>query len=142
MSFHDMRLHIFVFILHVSMFVITGIALHDTNAVVVMARCTMLWEMTLSILVIKCVSLTLCPLLFTVFRMYSKWIEPFNVGVYGGFFIAECVLTSRSLNSPDCLVATSLSTGHPILVFINFALCIFDGAFVLSHALYTIIHRF
>ena len=138
MSHENVRQSIFVFILRVSMLIITGIALHDTDTASVQTQCSQLWELTTAILVMKCVKLTLCPLLFRVIRVRSRWMDLWDGGLYATFFIAQCVLTSQSLNSRECIKATSAATGYPLLVFVNFALCIHDGAYVLAHALYSI----
>lgn len=142
MSQNDIRLHIFLFILRVALFVITGVALHDANIPAVQSRCPMLWELTATILCVKCIRLTLYPILLRVLRLHRWWMHLANVGMYSAFFITETVLTSQSLNSPDCMVAASLASGHPTLIFASFALCIYDGAYVLSHALFGVVNRF
>ena len=143
MSQNDMRLHIFLFLLRVSLFAATGMALHSTDGHPVIEHCPGLWESMLAILCLKCVRLTLFPLLLKSFKIYRKGLHYLNVLAYTIFFVTECVLTSQSLNSPECVTAISIPTGHPMLAFVNGITCVYDGAYVLSHALFTILnHRF
>ena len=49
----DMVLYVFVFLLRVSLFVITGIVLHQTDGGPVLRFCPVLWESMATILVVK-----------------------------------------------------------------------------------------
>jgi len=142
MSQNDLRLHIFIFILRVALFVMTGIALHETDQPLAREACPSLWEMTIGILCIKCVRLTICPLLFVYFQVYEKYTEFGTTLMYALFFVLECIVTSQSLNSEVCIKTTSVTTGYPLLVFVSFTVCVYDGAYVLSNALYRIVKRF
>ena len=139
MSQNDIRLHIFVFLLRVTLLIITIIALHDADSAAVLARCPLLWEFTLTILCVKCLRLTLCPMVFRTLRI--KFMDIANAALHTVFLIVEVVLTSQSLNSTECMRAASLSSGYPVLIFTSFALCVHDGAYVLSHALFGIMNR-
>ena len=141
MSQNDLRTHVFVFLLRVALFVITGIALHKTDPAAVQGRCPLLWELTMCILCIKCLQLVLCPNVFKILREFVRWTDTAKTALYALFFLTEIVLTSQSLNSPDCMVAASLTSKYPMLVFVSFAVCVYDGAYVLSHALYRGLQR-
>jgi hypothetical protein len=141
MSQNDIRTHIFMFLLRVALFVITGVALHKTDMAAVQGRCPMLWELTTCILCVKCLQLVLCPNVFKILREIMWWTDTAKTGLYAAFFLTEIVLTSQSLNSPDCMVAASLTSKYPMLVFVSFAVCVYDGAYVLSHALYRMLYR-
>jgi hypothetical protein len=141
MSQNDMRLHIFLFLLRISLFVVTGITLHSTENSLVINECPGLWESMLAILCIKCVRLTMCPILLKMLRAYQKNLHYLNILGYSIFFIVECIYTSQSLNSPDCVKAASLPTGHPMLAYVNGLTCVYDGAYVLSHALFSMLNR-
>ena len=142
MSQNDIRLHIFIFILRVALFVITAIALHETDQTLARESCPSLWEMTTGLLCIKCVRLTICPLIFHYFQVYEKFTEVGTMLMYTIFYVVECIVTSQSLNSSECVKATSVATGYPMLVFVSFTVCVYDGAYVLSNALYRIVKRF
>jgi hypothetical protein len=141
MSHNDIRLHIFIFLLRVTLFVVTGIELHSTEASAVLDRCPGLWESMLSILCIKCIRLTLCPLVFKLLMSYQRSLHYLNVTVYTVFFVVECIETSQSLNTPECVKVMSQPTGHPMLAYINGVTCVYDGAYVLSHALFAILNK-
>jgi hypothetical protein len=142
MSQNDMRLHIFLFLLRISLFVATGIVLHNTENSLVINECPGLWESMLTILCIKCMRLTMCPLVLKVLKRNQKCLHYVNVMAYAIFFVVECVVTSQSLNSIDCVKAASLPSGHPMLAYVNSITCVYDGAYVLSHALFAILNRF
>jgi hypothetical protein len=93
------------------------------------------------ILCIKCVRLTLCPLVFKVLHSYQRSFHYLNVIMYTLFFVLECIVTSQSLNSAVCIKAMSEHPGHPILAYVNGITCVYDGAYVLSHALFAIVNR-
>lgn len=141
MSHNDIRLHIFIFLLRVTLFVVTGIELHRTEASEVMSQCPGLWESMLSILCIKCIRLTLCPLVFKLLIIYQHSLHYLNVFMYTVFFVVECIETSQSLNSPECVRAISSPSGHPMLAYVNGITCVYDGAYVLSHALFAILNK-
>ena len=142
MSQNDMRLHIFLFLLRISLFVAIGIVLHSTENSLVINECPSLWESMLAILCIKCLRLMLCPLAIKVLRKYQKPLHYLNIFGYTVFFVVECVTTSQSLNSQDCIKAASLPTGHPMLAYANGITCVYDGAYIMSHALFAVLNRF
>ena len=141
MSQNDIRLHIFIFLLRVTLFVVIGIELHHTEASLVWNRCPGLWESMLAILCIKCLRLSLCPLVFKLMHFYQRTLYYFNVLMYTVFFVVECIQTSQSLNSEPCVHAMSVSSGHPMLAYVNGIACVYDGAYVLSHALFAILNK-
>ena len=141
MSQNDMRLHIFLFLLRISLFITTGIVLHSTDGPLVLTHCAGLWESMLAILCIKCVRLTLFPLMLRAFKIYQRSLHHVNVLMYAIFFIVECVMTSQSLNSQECVAATSHPSGHPMLSYVNGITSVYDGAYLLSHVLFTILNR-
>ena len=142
MSQNDIRLHIFIFLLRVILFVVTGIELHRTEASVVLDHCPGLWESMLTFLCVKCIRLTLCPLVFKLLMTYQRSLHCLNILMYTLFFVVECIETSQSLNSPECVQAISRPSGHPMLAYINGVTCVYDGAYVLSHALFAILNKF
>jgi hypothetical protein len=142
MSQNDMRLHIFLFLLRISLFVAIGIVLHSTENSLVINECPGLWESMLAILCIKCIRLMMCPLVIKILRKYQKPLHYINIFGYTVFFVVECVITSQSLNTPDCIKAASLPTGHPMLAYANGITCVYDGAYILSHALFAVLNRF
>ena len=143
MSQNDMRLHIFLFLLRISLFTATGIMLHHNDGPQVIMHCGGLWESMLAILCIKCVRLTLFPLMLRAFKIYQRGLHHANIFMYAIFFVVECTITSQSLNSPECVAASSRPDGHPMLAYVNGITCVYDGAYLLSHVLFTILnHRF
>jgi hypothetical protein len=91
--------------------------------------------------VIKCIRMTICPtvvkLLNTGITQELRQLHLLNLVVDTIFFITECVMTSRSLDSKDCVVSASATTsGHPMIAYVNGIACVWDGSFILSHVLF------
>ena len=105
-----------------------------------MRDCLGLWESMLVILVMKCVRMTICS---TIVRMLNngivhelKHLSLLNMVVDIIFFITECVMTSKSLNSKECVdSASNAFNGHPIIAYVNFLTCVWDGCYILSHVM-------
>ena len=139
---HDyMRAQIFIFILRAVLFAGIGIVLHSTQTTAVISDCPGLWESMLVILVTKCIRMALCT---TVFKMLGngsvrtmRRVYLLNFVVDTAFFIVECTLTSRSLNTSLCVISAGLVFGgHPMIMYLNFLACVWDGSFILSHVLF------
>lgn len=137
----NMRTQIFLFQLRMALFVSIGITLHSAQSTSVIPDCPGLWESMLAILVIKCIRMTICS---TVVKMLNnrasqelKPITLLNLMIDTIFFITECVMTSKSLNSRECVVsASAVFSGHPMIAYVNGLACVWDGCFILSHVLY------
>ena len=135
------RTQIFLFLLRMALFVSIGIVLHNSQTSSVMRDCSGLWESMLAILVIKCVRMTICS---TILRMLNngvvqelKHLSLLNLVVDTIFFITECVMTSKSLNSRECVDSASKAfNGHPMIAYVNCLACVWDGCFILSHVLF------
>ena len=147
MLFHtDVRAHIFLFLLRIALFVSTGMVLHFTQATPVVNTCPGLWESMLVILVMKCIRLTVCASAVRAINTNSmhvgKCLRLVNMTAYTAFFITECAMTSNALNSHECMLASATATaGHPLIAYVNLMACVWDGAYILSHALYTLLNR-
>ena len=145
----DIRAHVFIFLLNVCLFAVTGIVLHKSNTPLVVRACPTLWETMVLILVVKCLRVTLCTIVFRVMRngrgdegggRQSGRANPIDVLLFFCFFVAECITTSCSLNSEPCVVAASDPfDGHPLLAYVNGISAVWDGCFILSHALYILV---
>ena len=136
-----MRAQIFIFLLRMVLFVGIGIVLHNTQTTAVISDCPGLWESMLAILVAKCVRMTICvtavKLLDIGTNRELRHLYLLNLVIDIIFFITESVLTSRSLNSPRCVVSAGLTFGgHPMIMYVNFLACVWDGGFILSHVLF------
>jgi hypothetical protein len=140
-----MRVQIFIFMLRMSLFIAVGIVLHGAQSTLVIRDCPGLWESMLAILVIKCMRMTICS---TVVKMLNNGITQemknlslLNLVVYTIFFITECVMTSVSLNSKECLeAANDTFNGHPMIAYVNCLACIWDGSYILSHVLFLMLN--
>lgn len=63
-----------------------------------------------------------------------------DILMHATFFITECVVTSRALNSAACVAAISAHMGgHPLLAYVNGALCLYDGCLLVSYVLYVLL---
>lgn len=141
---YDIRSHIFLFLLNVSLFTVMGVVLHKCESTAVLHLCYGLWETMALILVMKCLRMTLCAIAFKLMRGNSEIgsFNPLDLLLYTGFFIAECVTTSRALNSDECVKAAGAPfDGHPLIAYVNGISCVWDGCFILSHALYVLVKR-
>jgi hypothetical protein len=139
-----MRAQIFFFLLRMALFVAIGVVLHNAQSTSVIVDCPGLWESMLVILVIKCIRMTICPI---VVKLLNTGITPelkqlllLNLVVDTIFFITECVMTSKSLDSKECVVsASATSGGHPMIAYVNGIVCVWDGSFILSHVLFLVL---
>ena len=140
----DVRTNIFLFLLNVSLFIATGIVLHKSETAAVVRFCPALWESMALILTIKCLRMTLCAMVLRIMHGEAKLgsVNPVDVVLFFAFFVTECVTTSRSLNTEECVTATSNSfEGHPLLSYVNGIAAVWDGCYILSHALYILVKR-
>ena len=137
-----MRVQIFIFLLRMVLFVSIGMVLHSTQSTQVMQDCPGLWESMLAILVIKCVRMVICT---TIIKLLHKGtsqqelrsISLLNLVLDTIFFITECVMTSRSLDSRVCVISASIPfNGHPMIAYVNGLAATWDGSFILSHVLF------
>ena len=138
----DIQIHIFIFLLNISQFAVTGIVLHCTEATLVILRCEGLWESMLFVLILKCIRLLVCSAVFKFIQIKrgKKGPDPLNLVLYTSFFVIECITTSRALNSQACLEATrNAFNGPPMISYVNGLLCVWDGCYVLSHVLYILL---
>ena len=136
------RVQIFLFLLRMALFVSIGLVLHSSQTSSSMKKdCPGLWDSMLAILVIKCVRMTICS---TILRMLNngsahelKHLTLLNLVVDAIFFITECVMTSKSLSSKECVdSAGGPFNGHPMIAYVNGLTCVWDGCFILSHVLF------
>ena len=111
----DMVLYVFVFLLRVSLFVITGIVLHQTDGGPVLRFCPVLWESMATILVVKCLRATLCAIVIKLVRNRRRGFEPLDFIMHVAFFIIQCITTSRALNTPECIT----SEGGVLMAYVN-----------------------
>ena len=140
---NDTRSQIFLFLLNVCLFVVTGIVLHKSEATEVVRLCPTLWETMALILAMKCLRLTLCAIVLKIMRRdsrsASKEANPLDFIMSTGFFITECVTTSRALNTDACVSAASGPfDGHPLLAYVNGISAVWDGCYVLSCAMFVV----
>lgn len=142
---YDVRVHLFLFMLNVSLLTAVGIVLHKCQGSgAVLVECPILWESMLLILIMRCLRMTLCAIACKLMRKDIKYsaFSPLDLIVYTCFFIVECATTSRSLNSDQCLAAISAHfDGHPLIAYVNGISCVCDGCFVLSNALFALVTR-
>jgi hypothetical protein len=136
-----MRGLIFLFLLRMALFVSIGIVLHNAQSTSVIVDCPGLWESMISILVIKCIRMTICStivkMLNTGITQELKHLALLNLVVDTVFFITEVVMTSKSLNSKECVDSASAQfSGHPMIAYVNGLACVWDGSFILSHVLF------
>jgi len=140
----DIMLYMFIFLLRVSLFTVTGMVLHHTEASSVIHECPVLWESMALTLVAKCLRLTLCALAFKLIRstQRTKSFSPFDLIIHMGFFVSEVIITSRSLNTPECVAAASASfDGHPLIMYVNGISCVWDGCYILACALFVMLKK-
>lgn len=136
------RTQIFLFLLRMALFVSIGIVLHGSQSTSVMKKCPGLWESMLAILIIKCLRMTICS---TVLKMMTSGIayqefqhlSLLNLIIDTIFFITECVMTSKSLDSRECIESAGEAFyGHPMIAYVNVLACVWDGSYILSHVLF------
>ena len=141
----DVRAHIFLFLLNVCLFAIIGVVLHKSDTVLVTTECFMLWETMTLILTMKCLRMTLCAIVFRLMRNREEKtdsVNPIDVLLFFLFFVTECITTSRSLNTEECVAAASEPfDGHPLIAYVNGISAAWDGCYILSHALYVVVKR-
>ena len=144
----DLRAHIFIFLLNVCLFAITGVVLHKSDTAMVVRSCPSLWETMTLILTMKCLRMTLCAIVFRIMRNNNHKeekagsVNPIDILLFFSFFVTECVTTSRSLNTEECVTAASEPfEGHPLIAYVNGIAAAWDGCFILSHALYVLVKR-
>jgi hypothetical protein len=138
---NDARSQIFIFLLNVCLFIVTGIVLHKSEATAVVRLCPTLWESMALILGMKCLRLTLCAIVLRVMRGASRVnkTNPVDLIMSSAFFVTECVTTSRSLNTDACVKAASDPfDGHPLIAYVNGISAVWDGCYVLSYALFVV----
>jgi hypothetical protein len=136
-----MRAQIFIFILRIVLLVGICIVLHLTQTTLVRLECAGLWESMLVILVAKCIRMLFCvtavKLLKRDTHVELNRLYLFNLVIDTAFFTTECVMTSKSLNSEQCVVeANKVFGGHPMIMYVNSLACFWDGSFILSHVLF------
>ena len=139
----DVRMHVFHFLLNLSLSVVVGLVLHkaETTAAV-HSNCPALWESMVVILVMRCLRLTLCALWMRISKTRTRAFHPIDPPLYTVFFITECITASRSLNSAECVAAAGLPfDGHPLIAYAGVLLAVWDGCYVLSLALYAAVQR-
>lgn len=133
-----MQPKIFHFLLNVFLFLGTGIVLHRTEANRdIFDGCPLLWESMLAILVVRCVRM---PLRAVAIRWdtYGRFLRSAEVVIFTIFFVMECVTASRALNSTECVDGFN---GPPLLAYCDVLLGIWDGCYVLSFALHSVLFR-
>jgi hypothetical protein len=65
--------------------------------------------------------------------------NPMDLIMSAGFFVTECVTTSRALNTDACVTAASDPfDGHPLIAYVNGLSAVWDGCYILSHALFVV----
>jgi hypothetical protein len=66
-----------------------------------------------------------------------KYISLLNMAIDTVFFVTECVMTSVSLDSKECVNSASIPFNcHPMIAYVNCLVCVWDGSFILSHVLF------
>lgn len=139
-----MRAQIFIFMLRMALLIGIGIVLHMTQSTFVPVDCPGLWESMLGILVAKCFRMFLCT---TVVKLLNsgttcmmQHLYLLNLLIDTIFFVTECVMTSKSLDSVQCVnTAGQPFGGHPIIMYVNCLACIWDGTFIFSHILFLLL---
>jgi len=130
----DVVLYTFVFLMRVSLFIVTGIVLHQSDGGPVFQACPVLWESMATILVAKSLRITLCALAIKLMRR-RKGFEPLDLIVHVAFFITECITTSRALNTPECVASAQL------VAYVNVLSCVWDGCYIMACALDAILTK-
>jgi hypothetical protein len=133
----DMILYTFVFLLRVSLFVVTGIVLHQADGGPVLLFCPVLWESMATILIIKCLRVTICSIVVKLMRSRRKGFEPLDFIMHVAFFIIQCIVTSRAFNTAECIT----SDGAEPLTYVNCISCVWDGCYVLACALHAALFK-
>ena len=139
---NDTRSQIFLFLLNVCLFIVTGIVLHKSEATGVVRLCPTLWETMALILTMKCLRLTLCAVVLKIMRGESRTnkANPLDLIMSSAFFVTECITTSRALNTDVCVTAASEPfDGHPLIAYVNGISAVWDGCYVLSYALFVVV---
>ena len=137
-----MRTQIFIFLMRMALFTSIGVVLHNTQSSMVMKDCPGLWESMLAILVIKCVRMVICSTVVKLLHNGTthkelKYISLLNLSIDAIFFITEIVMTSRSLDSKQCVESAGVPfNGHPMIAYVNGLVCVWDGSFILAHVLF------
>ncbi len=143
--FHgDFILYTFVFFIRVSLFVATGIVLHQTDGGPVLQACPILWESMATVLIMKCIRVTVCAIAIKLMHSTPnkrKGFEPLDLIIHIVFFVLECITTSRALNTPECIVAASKQSGGPLIAYVNGISCVWDGCYILACALYAVVNK-
>jgi hypothetical protein len=125
----------------VCLFIVIGIVLHKSEATAVVRLCPVLWETMALILTVKCLRLTLCAIVMKIVRGESRVrkTNPLDLIMSAGFFVTECVTTSRAFNTGVCVAAASEPfDGHPLIAYVNGISAVWDGCYVLSYALFVV----
>lgn len=139
----DTRLRIFHLLLNVFVFLMTALALHwSESSRDVSETCPLLWESMLAVLVFRSMRVSMRAIVHraVTFRDCIRIARPLDVILFSIFFVVECVTTSAALNNPDCTHAIgSVFDGHPLLAYSNLLLCVWDGCYILSFALHSVI---
>lgn len=139
---YDARSQIFLFLLSICLFTVTGIVLHKSEATAVIRSCPALWETMALIMTVKCLRMTLCAIVLKLMRGESRAqkANPLDLLMSTAFFVTECVTTSRALNTDVCVSAASEPfDGHPLIAYVNGISAVWDGCYVLSYALFVVI---
>jgi hypothetical protein len=139
---YDARSQIFLFLLSMCLFIVTGIVLHKSEATAVIRLCPALWETMALVLTMKCLRATLCAIVIKLMRGDSRANKsnPLDLIMSTAFFVTECVTTSRALNTEACVSAASAPfDGHPLIAYVNGISAVWDGCYIMSHALYVVI---
>ena len=139
----DVRMHIFHFLLNISLSVVVVVVLHKAETMPIVHReCPALWESMVVILIMRCLRLTLCAMWIKFAKRGQLAFHPIDPPLYTVFFITECITASRSLNSVDCVTAAGLPfDGHPLIAYVGVLLAVWDGCYVLSLALFAAVQR-
>jgi hypothetical protein len=83
---------------------------------------------------------TVVKMLNTGVAQELKHLTLLNLVIDTIFFITECVMTSKSLNSKECVTSASDAfNGHPMIAYVNGLACVWDGSFILSHVLFLVL---
>ena len=134
----DAMLYTFLFLLRVSLFIVTGVILHQTDGGPVLQYCPALWESMATILIAKCLRVTVCAIAIRFMRnKRRKGFEPLDFIAHMAFFITECLTTSRALNTAECIT----SAGAQSAAYVNGLTCVWDGCYVLACVLHAILQK-
>jgi hypothetical protein len=98
----------------------------------------------LVILAAKYVRIAMCTTVVKLLGTGREMLHVYflNLVVDIAFFIVECTLTSRSLDTPLCVISAGLVFGgHPMIIYLNFLACVWDSSFILTHVMF-LMHGF